>query len=98
MTAPVSWLAIDEGWVVVDPKGAAIGEVARVIGDANVDIFDGLRLRTAQGEERYVPADRVSRIVEGRVALDADLAELELAPADAEPGGAELRRDRGAEL
>jgi hypothetical protein len=40
----------------------------------------------------------VREIVEGRVRLDADLGELERSPGDAEPGGAEVRRDRDTEL
>jgi hypothetical protein len=98
MTDPVSWLMIDSGWAVVDRSGAAVGEVTRVVGDPDADIFDGLRFETRGGGERYVPADRVGEIVEGRVSLEAELAELDEAPASDEPRGAELRRDRGREL
>jgi hypothetical protein len=94
---PTSWYAIEPGWQVVDPAGAAIGEVTAVVGDQDADIFDGLRIETADGEERYVPADQVGEIVEGRVALGVDASGLEAEPAEG-PGGAEVRRDRHAEL
>jgi hypothetical protein len=47
---------------------------------------------------RFAPGERVAEIVEGRVTLDAELAELAESPADEEPGGAEITRDRDAEL
>ena len=98
MAEQTSWLTIEPGWRVEDRSGAMIGEVTAVVGDQDADIFDGLRFRAEDGEERYVRADRVGPIFEGRVTLEADLAEVDGDPADQEPGGRELRRDRGAEL
>jgi hypothetical protein len=98
MADPVSWLMIESGWDVVDRSGAAVGEVTRVVGDPDADIFDGLRFEAPRGGERYVAADRVGEIVEGRVSIEAELEELDEAPASGEPRGAELRRDRGEEL
>ena len=99
MAEPTSWYAIEPGWDVLDRSGAPLGEVTSVVGDEDADIFDGLRFETGDGEERYVVADRVGEIVEGQVSLDIGLAELE-AEADpaSEPGGAEISRDRDAEL
>ena len=98
MSERVSWFLIEGGWEVVDRTRTVVGHVSRVVGDADADIFDGLRLELEGGAELYVPADRVADIVEGRVELDAHVAELEEAPAAEEPGGVELRRDREAEL
>jgi hypothetical protein len=93
MPEPTSWFMIESGWDVVDRSGSIVGEVTLVIGDQDADIFDGLRLETAGGEERFVPAERVSGIVEGRISLDAQLDELATAPAEDEPGGSEIRPD-----
>jgi hypothetical protein len=93
-----SWLAVEAGWDVVDGSGVTVGEVTRVVGDANADIFDGLRFETEAGDELYVVAERVADVREGCVLLDADVAQLERSPADEEPRGAEVRRDRDAEL
>jgi hypothetical protein len=88
---------IEQGWDVVDGAGERVGEVTAVVGDQDADIFDGLRFETAAGEELYVVADRVAELVEGRVALDAALSELEESDIT-EPGGAEVSRDRDSEL
>jgi hypothetical protein len=94
MDEPTSWYAIAPGWQVVDRSGAALGDVIAVVGDEDADIFDGLRLETPGGEELFARGEQVAEIVEGRVALDADENELDASP----PGGAEISRDRDAEL
>ena len=97
-----SWYAITPGWEVVDRSGATVGEVIAVVGDEDADIFDGLRLETPGGEELFARGEQVAEIVEGQVAdivegrveLDASEHELDATP----PGGAEISRDRDAEL
>ena len=97
MMDPTSWYMIEPGWEVFDGDGERVGEVTSVVGDQDTDIFDGLRMETAGGDELYVIADRVADLVDGRVTLDAPLAALE--PGDLEePGGAEVTRDRDADL
>ena len=94
MATPTSWYTIEQGWEVRDRSGAAVGEVTAVVGDEDADIFDGLRFESG-GKERFVEGARVGEIVEGRVSIEADLAELE-APGAPEPGG-EPSRDRDLE-
>jgi len=70
---PVSWLVVEKGWEVVGRDGDKLGSVHEVIGDSGKDIFNGISvtpglLRAA----RYVPAERVRTITEGRVELDLD--------------------------
>jgi ribosomal 30S subunit maturation factor RimM len=65
MADPVSWLMIEPGWEVVDASGNRIGKVDEVIGEGEVDIWDGL---TVSGE--YVPSEHVAQIVEGRITLN----------------------------
>jgi uncharacterized protein YrrD len=70
MPDPVSWFVIEPGWTVAAADGRDVGKVREVLGDPNADIFDGLAvdpglLRGA----RYVPAEQVASIYEGRVEL-----------------------------
>jgi hypothetical protein len=73
---PVSWLLIEPGWKVFDADGEELGSVERVEGDEERDIFSGLELRKGLLGSRYVPAERVKTIVEGRIDLDAASHEL----------------------
>ena len=53
MADPVSWLLIEPGWKVRAADGSEVGEVDEVVGDSNVDIFDGLAIATSRlGEPR----------------------------------------------
>ena len=72
---PVSWLVIEKGWQVVGSDGEELGKVHEVIGDSSQDIFNGLAVTPGLlRKPRYVPAEVVGTITEGRVelALDAD--------------------------
>jgi hypothetical protein len=84
MADPTSWFTIEPGWEVQDRAGAVVGEVTLVVGDEEADIFDGLRFETGDGDERFIEAERVGEIVEGRVSLEAELAELEPAEEEAD--------------
>jgi hypothetical protein len=95
MANQVSWLLVEPGWRAVSGSGETLGEVAEVVGDPNADIFDGLRLKVGDGR-RYVPAERVTSIVEGEVRLDADTTELDQLDAGEQPRGGEVRRNRSA--
>jgi hypothetical protein len=64
MADPVSWLLIERGWEVVDASGKRVGKVDEVLGESEADIWDGL---TVSG--KYVPAEDVAEIVEGRITL-----------------------------
>jgi uncharacterized protein YrrD len=97
MAEPTSWLTIEPGWDVIDSSGENVGAIRDVIGDPEADIFNGLRVDGPEGDV-YVPADCVEEIVDGRVMLDTEASELPESPADDEPGGAEIERDRDSEL
>jgi hypothetical protein len=69
---PVSWLLIEAGWEVVGADGESVGKVHEVVGDQERDIFDGLQVSSGLvGAPRYVPAEEVGEITEGRVQLTA---------------------------
>jgi hypothetical protein len=103
---PVSWLVIEPGWQVVGPDGNEIGTVESVVGDSAEDIFNGLAVLTGMFDRpRYVPAEQVQQITEGRIqlALSEDelnrLAEFEEPPASLEFDGTEASVvDRAAEV
>ncbi len=68
---PVSWLMIEPGWKVKAANGKDVGKVIEVVGDSEDDIFNGLSISIGLfSKARYVPAERVSAIVEGEVHLD----------------------------
>lgn len=69
---------IERGWVVVAADGDGLGRVDELIGDTGTDIFNGLSVsRGLLKGSRYVPAERVSSITEGRVQLDLTTDEFE---------------------
>ncbi len=92
---PVSWFLVDKGWAVTGRDGSDLGTVHEVIGDTDEDIFNGLAvspgfLRSA----RYVPAERVGRIVEGRVELELDRDEFDRLDEHGDlPPSAQIRPD-----
>jgi hypothetical protein len=78
MGDPVSWLMIRPGWKVYASDGTEVGEVDEVTGDDNADIFDGLAVAaSALGKPKYVPAEQVTTITEGRVDLSLTAADFE---------------------
>ena len=73
MPDPVSWKVIERGWQVVAADGEELGSIHEVIGDQTIDIFNGLAVSPGLFRgDRYVPAERVAEIVEGRVRLDLE--------------------------
>ena len=104
MSDPVSWLMIRPGWKVYASDGAEVGQVDEVAGDDNQDIFNGLAVATsALGRPKYVPAERVTTITEGRIDLSLTSDEVESADEFLEPATtAEIEPDSrggvGAEL
>lgn len=71
MADPVSWLMITKGWKVVASDGSEIGKVHEIVGDEGEDIFDGLAVSSGVlGKPRYIAAERVKGITEGRIEVD----------------------------
>jgi hypothetical protein len=77
MGDPVSWFVIEPGWKVVDTAGQEVGAVDEVVGDSSNDIFNGLAISTSLlGKPKYVPAERIAAITEGRIELAMSKDEL----------------------
>ena len=95
MADPVSWLLIEPGWKVVGIDGSDLGKIHEVVGDTGKDIFNGLAVTPGLlRSSRYVPAERVGRIVEGLVELDLDEDTFARLDEHGElPTSAELRAD-----
>ena len=86
MAQPVSWLVIEQGWSVVDADGEDVGKVEEVVGDTNLDIFNGLTIAPGMfGRGRYVPAESVGQITDGCVRLRLRGSEVERLPEHREP-------------
>jgi hypothetical protein len=70
MSGPVSWLLVEPGWTIETADGQEVATVHEVLGDENADIFDGLAVSPGLLKRpRYVPAESVSGISEGRIRL-----------------------------
>jgi hypothetical protein len=74
---PVSWFLIGRGWEVYASDGRQAGRVEEVRGEREQDIFSGLVVATGFFSARYVPAERVRAITEGRVELDLSPDEID---------------------
>ena len=69
---------IRPGWKVYAADGTELGQVDEVAGDESRDIFDGLAVATSVlGKPKYVPAERVTTITDGRIDLSLSSAEFE---------------------
>jgi hypothetical protein len=78
MADPVSWLLIEPGWRVDTVDGKEVGRVLEVTGDSDADIFDGVAIAFSMfAKPRYLPAEQVAEIIEGRVRLRLDRAGIE---------------------
>ena len=97
MTAPdpVSWLVIEKGWTVSARDGDDLGTIAEVVGDTGKDIFNGISVSPGLLKgNRYVPAERVASISDGRVELDLSAEQFEsLDEFEQPPPSAEIRAD-----
>lgn len=91
MSDPVSWLLIEPGWKVESSEGEEVGRIEEVTGDSTADIFDGLSISTGiVARPKYVPAEQIESIVEGRVRLKLDKATIESLDEFQEPAEQEI--------
>jgi hypothetical protein len=70
LSDPVSWFVIEQGWEVVDADGNSVGKVEETVGDSSRDIFNGITVAMgALSKAKYVPAEQVGEITDGRIRL-----------------------------
>ena len=80
MGDPVSWFMIRPGWKVYAADGKEVGTVSEVRGDEGADIFDGLAVAaSAVARPKYVPAEKVTTITDGRIDTSLTQDEVEAA-------------------
>jgi uncharacterized protein YrrD len=94
--APISYIMLSEGTPVLASDGTRVGTVARVLYDADSDIFDGIVIDTrgGPGGHRFVDAPEVGAIAERAVTLKIDAtAAAQLPPPSGNP--AEMKVDPG---
>ena len=78
MADPVSWFVVEKGWKVVAADGNEVGTVDEMLGDEELDIFDGIVVSTGLvSSPVYVPSEHVDEIVEGAVRLSLAGDEVE---------------------
>jgi hypothetical protein len=89
--APASYLTCERGLPVYDARGERIGKVEHCLGDASVDVFDGVLvdLRPGPGGLRFADAVQVDRIYERGIKLTVGADALH----DPEPAPGVVRVD-----
>jgi hypothetical protein len=73
---------------VISSDGQEVGTVAEVLDNYREAIFDGLVIKTASGERRFVDAPEVARTAERAVTLNITAAQCADLPPPPEPGPA----------
>jgi hypothetical protein len=76
----IGYQALPKGVPVVSSEGIQLGTVQRVLDNAREHIFDGIVVRTREGD-RFVDAPEVARITERRVTLTITEHEARSLPA-----------------
>jgi Mrp family chromosome partitioning ATPase len=76
----IGYQALPRGVPVVSSEGIQLGTVQRVLDNAREHIFDGIVVRTPDGD-RFVDAPEVARITERRVTLTITAHEAGSLPA-----------------
>jgi uncharacterized protein YrrD len=70
---PIAYTVLTKGTPVYDRRGERVGVVDRVLGDPNIDIFDGLLVRAHPlGRRVFADAAHVAELHERGVLLSVD--------------------------
>ena len=80
---PVSYLALSPRTPVYAEGGVAVGRVREVLVEDEVDVFDGIILRTEHGD-RFVDRDQIGSMYEQAVLLDLTAEECMTLPTPSE--------------
>jgi len=76
---PIAYTALAKGAAVLSASGAEFAKVEHVLQDADLDLFDGLVVRTDEGL-RFVDAGQVARITSAAVQTTVADAETDALP------------------
>jgi hypothetical protein len=96
---PISYLALAEGTPVLTSTGTEFGTVHHVLQIPDLDLFDGISVRTPQGL-RFVDRDQITAITTGAVHCSVSDGETDSLPAPGGPAAVEpdLEREEGHSL
>jgi hypothetical protein len=90
---PVSYEGVPHGTPVLSSSGLEFGTLAKVLEIASEDVFDGLIVKTHDGE-RFVDRDQISQITTKFIKCDLDDAAVAQLP---EPSGSPVFRANALE-
>jgi hypothetical protein len=76
----VHYTAVERGTPVYSSDEVQVGTVEQVLDNYREHIFDGIVLRTAAGERRFVDAPEVARTAERAVTLTIPAGEVDQLP------------------
>ena len=99
--APIAYMVLAEGTPVLSSDGERLGTVKRVLADDGADLFDGIVVKTDDGD-RFVDAPEVGDLYERAAYLTLtaaqvrELAEPSAAPAVVDVSGDDLGGGDGA--
>jgi hypothetical protein len=92
----VHYTAVERGTPVFSSDEVEVGSVEQIVDNYKEHIFDGIVMRTGDGEFRFVDAPEVKRTAERAVTLTITAAEVEHLPPPEEGGFAEFEPRRKA--
>ncbi len=76
--APISWMTLEGGTVVLSSEGEEVGSVHEVIADRQKDIFSGITIDSGLlAGKRFAPADVIESISTEGVRLTISAAQAE---------------------
>ncbi len=92
----VHYTAVERGTAVFSSDEIELGTVEQVLDNYREHIFDGIVMRTRNGDFRFVDAPEVRRTAERAVTLSITAAEAEQLPPPEQGGFAEFEVRKGA--
>ena len=91
----VHYSAVERGTPIYSSDDIEVGSVDQIVDNYKEHIFDGIVMRTPNGEYRFVDAPEVKRTAEKAVTLTITAAEAEQLP-EPDKGAGEFEIRRGA--
>jgi hypothetical protein len=82
---PISYMALEVGTPVLSASGTAFGTVEHVLQVPELDLFDGLAVKTHHHDVRFVDRDQVTDITTAAVATTVADGEVGALPAPSGP-------------
>jgi hypothetical protein len=92
----VHYTAVERGVPVYSSDEIEVGHVEEIVDNYREHIFDGIVMRTPEGDMRFVDAPEVKRTAERAVTLTITAAEAEQLPPPEQGGFAEFEPRKGA--